>query len=54
MHPETFKTMALVDTIQKGLQHKPFNPQTQAHQAFLEDLEVKKQALQHQLTHIVF
>ena len=54
MHPETFKTMALVDTIQKGLQHKPFNPQTQAHQAFLKDLEVKKQTLQNQFPHIVF
>src|SRR5690606_15345512 len=54
MHPEAFKTMALVDTIQKGLQHKPFNPQTQAHQAFLEDLEVKKLTLQNQFPHIVF
>jgi hypothetical protein len=54
MHPDTFTTMTLVDTIQKGLQHKPFNPQTKAHQAFLEDLEVKKLTLQNQFPHIVF
>lgn len=54
IHPETFKTMTLVDTIQKGLLHKPFNPQTQSHQAFLEDLEGKKQTLQNQFPHIVF
>uniref|UniRef100_UPI00404B5C24 GSCFA domain-containing protein n=1 Tax=Gelidibacter sp. TaxID=2018083 RepID=UPI00404B5C24 len=54
IHPEASKTMAIVDSIQKGLQHKPFNPQTQAHQAFLEDLEVKKQTLQDQFPYIVF
>lgn len=54
LHPETLSTMTLVDTIQKGLQHKPFNPQTQAHQVFLEDLEAKKQVLQNQFPHIVF
>ena len=54
MHPETLSTMTLVDSIQKGLQHKPFNPQTQAHLAFIENLEAKKRALQNQFPHIVF
>lgn len=54
MHPEAFKTMTLVNTIQKGLQHKPFNPQTQAHQAFIKDLEAKIETLQNQFPHIVF
>lgn len=54
MHPEAFKTMTLVDTIQKGLQHKPFNPQTQAYQAFIKDLEEKIKTLQNQFPHIVF
>ena len=54
IHPEASKTMDVVDTIQKGLQHKPFSPKTQAHQAFLENLEGKKQTLQNQFPHIVF
>ncbi len=54
MHPEAFKTMTLVDAIQKGLQHEPFNPQTQAYQTFIKDLEAKIKTLQNQFPHIVF
>jgi len=35
------KTMKEVDTIQKGLSHKPFNPASKQHQQFLTDLEKK-------------
>ena len=40
--------------IQKGIQHKPFSPQSQAHQKFLQHLEAKKVKLQAQFPHIVF
>lgn len=43
-----------VDAIQKGLQHKPFNPQSKSHQVFLQKLEAKKEQLQSQFPHIVF
>ena len=32
---ETSKTMDAVDSIQKGFQHKPFNPNSEAHKIFL-------------------
>ncbi|GAA4269362.1 GSCFA domain-containing protein [Hyunsoonleella aestuarii] len=47
-------TMDRVDAIQKGLQHKPFNPQSQSHQVFLQKLEALKEQLQSQFPHIVF
>ncbi|MGB1042431.1 MAG: GSCFA domain-containing protein [Tenacibaculum sp.] len=40
-----FQTMKTVDTIQKGLQHRSFNPNSEAHQAFLKNLEQKKETL---------
>ncbi|MFV9552405.1 GSCFA domain-containing protein [Algibacter sp. PT7-4] len=49
-----FKMMETIETIQKGLQHKPFNAKSQAHQRFLKNLEVKKATLQAQFSHIVF
>lgn len=51
---EASKTMGEVDLIQKGLQHKPFNPQSEAHQKFLRNLEAQKAHLQSQFSHIVF
>ncbi|MDG1730684.1 MAG: GSCFA domain-containing protein [Algibacter sp.] len=50
----SFRTMDEVDTIQKGLQHKPFNSKSQAHQEFLQKLEAKKNQLHVQFPHIVF
>jgi lysophospholipase L1-like esterase len=38
---DTSKTMDDVDAIQKGLQHKPFNPNSEAHLIFLQSLELK-------------
>ncbi|GAB1856539.1 GSCFA domain-containing protein [Flavobacteriaceae bacterium MHTCC 0001] len=49
-----FKTMEAVENIQKGLRHKPFNPNSEAHQKFLQNLELKKEALLNQFSHIVF
>ncbi len=51
---ESFKVMEEVDAIQKGLQHKPFNLQSQAHQQFLQKLEAKTKRLKSQFPHIVF
>ena len=39
------KTMQEVETIQKGLMHRPFNPTSEAHQQFLKKLETKKETL---------
>ncbi|MGC6431644.1 MAG: GSCFA domain-containing protein [Jejuia sp.] len=43
-----------VETIQKGLSHKPFNPESEAHQKFLQTLEAKIKALKSRFPHIVF
>ena len=42
---ESFQTMKEIDTIQKGLTHRPFNPNSEAHQTFLKKLEQKKEIL---------
>jgi len=52
--PDALKTMNEVDSIQKGLQHKPFNPNSTAHLQFLQKLKTKKEQLQMQFSHIVF
>ncbi|WP_034045748.1 GSCFA domain-containing protein [Wocania ichthyoenteri] len=51
---EASKTMRDVDTIQKGLQHKPFNPNSEAHTKFLQSLESKKEFLQREFPFIEF
>ncbi|TWO34468.1 GSCFA domain-containing protein [Seonamhaeicola sediminis] len=50
----TKKTMGEVDAVQKGMLHKPFNPDSEAHKKFLKNLSKKKQQLQKQFTHISF
>ena len=42
---EVLKLMDEIDFIQKGLLHKPFNKNSEAHQQFLKKLELKKQEL---------
>ncbi len=42
---ETFQTMKEVALIQKGLAHRPFNPDTKSHQLFLEQLQNRIQQL---------
>lgn len=51
---ETQSTMKAVDDIQKGLSHLPFNPNSDAHQAFLQQLEQKKTAINSRFSHIEF
>ncbi|GAA3587045.1 GSCFA domain-containing protein [Flavivirga amylovorans] len=48
------KTMKDIDVIQKGLQHKPFNPNSEAHQRFLQNIEAKKAQIKTQFSYIVF
>ncbi|WP_353779338.1 GSCFA domain-containing protein [Winogradskyella sp. 3972H.M.0a.05] len=51
---QTYSTMDDVETIQKGLAHRPFNPNSEAHQKFLQDLEEKKNKLQQKLPFVHF
>jgi len=51
---EASKTMEAVDEVQKGLNHKPFNPNSEVHKAFLQNLEAKKTQLQIQFPYIQF
>tara|TARA_R110002049_G_scaffold71370_2_gene183916 strand:- start:5371 stop:6336 length:966 start_codon:yes stop_codon:yes gene_type:complete len=51
---EAFKIMEEVDAVQKGLRHKPFNPNSEAHLEFLRSLDSKKTQLQSQFFHIKF
>ncbi len=43
---ESEKTMETVETIQKGLAHKPFNPDSAQHQKFLANLQAKIEQVQ--------
>ena len=51
---EAYKTIEEVDAIQKGLQHKPFNPDSETHQLFLQKLSERKEKLQSGFPHISF
>jgi hypothetical protein len=42
----TFSVMKDVETVQKGLAHKPFNSDSEQHQKFLADLQQKIQSLE--------
>ncbi len=50
----THSIMKEIDSIQKGLAHRPFNPTTQSHQSFLEQLNSKIQEIKKQLPHLNF
>ncbi|WP_299225063.1 GSCFA domain-containing protein [uncultured Psychroserpens sp.] len=47
-------TMTEIDAIQKGLLHRPFNPNSEAHQAFLQKLTKKQVEIQSIHKHIRF
>jgi len=49
-----FKIMDEVGSIQKSLKHKPFNPNSEAHQGFLKKIEARKKSLKLQFPHMVF
>jgi len=50
----TAEVMDAVDHVQKGLQHKPFNPNSEAHLQFLQKLEEQKAQLSLKVPHILF
>lgn len=52
--PEAQQTMQQVESLQKSLQHRPFNPDSAQHRAFLDNLNQKAARLQQQYPHIVF
>ncbi len=51
---ETLSIMQDVEVIQKGLAHRPFNPDTESHRKFLDKLEDKMQVLQKKVPTIDF
>ena len=51
---ESHLTMEEITTIQKGLAHRPFNPNTESHLQFLEKLQQKIDCLQNQYPFIIF
>jgi hypothetical protein len=51
---ESEQTLEDVETIQKGLAHKPFNPNSEQHQDFLVKLQAKIKQLQQQFPFMKF
>lgn len=51
---QALKTMSEVEAVQKGMHHKPFKPDAEAYEKFLQQLEAKKAELQTQFPHISF
>ena len=51
---DTQADMKTVDNIQKGLQHRPFNPETESHQRFLAQLREKIAKFEAKYPHIQF
>ena len=49
-----FQIMKQVDTIQKGLQHRPFHEKSDEHQDFLKNLNRKIETLQKEIPTISF
>ena len=54
MTPSALATMQEVDTIQKGLAHRPFNPESPSHIKFLHSLQMKMTQLQQQFPQLQF
>lgn len=52
--PESKSVMAEVDSIQRGLSHRPFNPESEQHQKFLQALQNKITGLHKKYPHIAF
>ena len=46
IHSSTEEILKTINTIQKGLTHRPFNPNSEAHQKFLIQLQLKMDTLQ--------
>lgn len=51
---DCYSVMQEIDSIQKALQHRPFNPDSESHQKFLYNLQKKIYELQTKMPHILF
>ncbi|RDK89233.1 GSCFA domain-containing protein [Marinirhabdus gelatinilytica] len=51
---ETESVQKEIDTIQKGLLHRPFNPESEQHLKFQQDLQQKIEKLKQELPHLSF
>jgi hypothetical protein len=51
---ETQTTIQHIEEIQKGIAHRPFNPKSEAHQTFLNQLDDKKALVKSRFPHITF
>lgn len=51
---ETNEFQKEIGNVQAALQHRPFNPKSEAHQAFLKDLQQKIELLQKKIPHLKF
>ena len=51
---ENYTVMQEVCDIQKALHHRPFNPNSESHQKFLQHLQEKIVKLQKQFPHFLF
>ena len=51
---EAFDTLKEIDGIQKGIAHRPFHPNSNAHQSFLDQLELRKTQIISRFPHVTF
>lgn len=51
---EAFDTLKEIDGIQKGISHRPFHPNSDAHQSFLDQLELRKTQIISRFPHVTF
>ncbi|MGJ8592254.1 MAG: GSCFA domain-containing protein [Aquaticitalea sp.] len=51
---ESQEVMKEVESIQNAMKHRPFNPNSEAHQKFLQQLTRKKETVHAQVPHILF
>ncbi|PJX22853.1 GSCFA domain-containing protein [Psychroflexus sp. S27] len=54
MTADTLKIMEKVDKLQRNLKHKAFNPDSEAHQSFLQKVEKQKKELKKRFPHFKF
>jgi len=52
--PDAEGTMQEIETIQKGVLHRPFNPKSEQHQEFLKNIDTKVKNLQFKIPRITF
>lgn len=54
IQPEMYDLLNEIDSIKKGLTHRPFHPDSDAHAAFLSNLNHRIQKLQARIPHVSF